>query len=131
MPQRAKTRQGSGVSLKKQILEWWAALPEPTTRAVADLVGCGTAYVRVVIRQRKGTGTSEYDRGYLKRKAEQLGMPVSTARYMEMDAYERRKHNQASWESQKKKLASDPEYHAKRKAYQRQWHQENRAKERL
>jgi hypothetical protein len=131
MSQRAKTRQGSGVSLKKQILEWWAALPEPTTRQVADLVGCGTGYVRVVVRQRKGTGTSDYDREYLKRKAEQLGMPVGTARYMNMDPYERRRHNQMSWASQKKRLAADPKYHAKRKAYQAQWHKDNRSKERL
>jgi hypothetical protein len=73
MAQRAKTRQGSGVSLKKQILEWWAALPEPTTRAVADLVGCGTEYVRVVVRQRRGNGVSDIDRRYDERLIARTG----------------------------------------------------------
>jgi hypothetical protein len=131
MKQRAKSRQVPGESKKDWILRLWGELPEPTTREVSEIVGCRPEYVRVVIRQRKGTGTSEHDRAYLERKAQELGAPVSTVRYQSMSTKERRKHNVACWVSQKKKLAADPQYHAKRKAYQAQWHRDNRSKERL
>jgi hypothetical protein len=81
MSQRAKTRQGSGVSLKKQILEWWAALPEPTTTKVADLCGTSPGYVRVCVRQRKDGGTSAIDKRYLEKFKEEVGAPYSTAWY--------------------------------------------------
>ena len=35
-----------------------------TTRAIADIIGCLPAYVRVVLRQRMGTGESDIDRRY-------------------------------------------------------------------
>jgi hypothetical protein len=35
-----------------------------TTREIADIVGCDTPYVRVVARQRKGTGKSVHDKRY-------------------------------------------------------------------
>jgi hypothetical protein len=131
MKQRAKSRQVPGESKKDWILRLWGELPEPTTRGVSEIVGCRPEYVRVVVRQRAGGGTSEHDRAYLERKAQELGAPVSTVRYQSMSAKERRKHNVACWVSQKKKLAADPQYHAKRKAYQAQWHRDNRSKERL
>lgn len=36
-----------------------------TTREIADIVGCGMSYVRVVARQRKGRSMSEIDIRYL------------------------------------------------------------------
>jgi hypothetical protein len=36
-----------------------------TTTEIAEIVGCGTAYVRTVARQRKGSGRSAHDRRYL------------------------------------------------------------------
>jgi hypothetical protein len=81
MKQRAKSRQVPGESKKDWILRLWGELSNPTTRGVSEIVGCRPEYVRVVVRQRAGGGTSEHDRTYLKRKAKELGMPVSTWRY--------------------------------------------------
>lgn len=102
MAERANVRQGSGISLKTQILEWWAALPEPTTRAVADLVGCRTEYVRVVIRQRKGGGVSAYDKAYISNFKQEYGCAPCVHRY------------RTDPEARRRQLANNQRYRAKK-----------------
>ena len=43
-----------------------------TTREIADIVGCGVPYVRVVARQRKGGSMSKHDKKYRIKKAGSL-----------------------------------------------------------
>ena len=51
----------------ERILEL-AKTGEYTTRQIADVTACGTSYVRVVTRQRKGSKTGAIDaRHYLKK----------------------------------------------------------------
>ena len=51
-----------------RIFDLYKRFPGMTTRQIADAVGCGTSYVRVVTRQRKGKGTSAIDRRYLMKR---------------------------------------------------------------
>jgi hypothetical protein len=120
MSQRAKTRQGSGVSLKKQILEWWAALPEPTTRKVAELCNTSVDYVRVVVRQRGETGVSQYDKAYLDKFRAEHGCHPRSKQYNE-DPVFHAKHNAQSLARYHQRMANEPEYREQRNATRRQW----------
>jgi hypothetical protein len=120
MPQRAKTRQGSGVSLKKQILEWWAALPEPTTRQVADLCNCHMAYVRVVVRQRGENGLSDHDRAYRQRFIAENGVTPERHRYhANPDSRAKMIANNTRW--CRRKAEDDPAWARARARVRRQW----------
>lgn len=54
-----------------------------STREIADLVGCRPEYVRVVARQRKGSGRSDIDRRYLSSDRGQSHEKRRKARIME------------------------------------------------
>lgn len=56
--------QSAAPKIKDRIMAAHRANPDWTTRQIADHVGCRIEYVRVVVRQRKGSGTSDIDRKY-------------------------------------------------------------------
>lgn len=57
-----------------------------TTREIADAVGCAESYVRVVTRQRRGTGVSKNERRYLESA---LGQSMKRKRQPAINAYNR------------------------------------------
>ena len=88
-----------------------------TTREIADVVGCVTAYVRVCLRQRVG-GPSEHDKNYALNKygswkayykaINAITMPKRIAYY-------------------RKRRAEDPEFRLKCREWARAWRQRARA----
>lgn len=120
MSERANVRQGSGESKKDWILRLWGELREPTTREVADIVGCMPEYVRVVVRQRKGTGVSEHDNAYRARFKEKHGMAPEKHRYHKSpESRERMLTTNSEW--RRRRYATDPAYRETRNVYKREW----------
>lgn len=74
-----------------------------TVRQIADVVGCPTSYVRVVLRQRVGGGMSKHDKAHLIKKHGSLKAAYA-AHYQDHREYFR-----AYWA---KRWREDPAYRA-------------------
>jgi hypothetical protein len=92
-----------------------------TTTEIAEIVGCGTAYVRTVARQRKGAGLSEFDRRY---KASPLGRAMQSRA---MKAYRKRIKDEHGVSYETVRLRANPEARARKIAWNRDYYYRKKA----
>ena len=93
---------------------------DKTTTEIAEIVGCSKEYVRVCARQRGTFGRSAIDDRYYDKFVDNHGCAPDTHRYRSDPEYRKRRQQQVN-ARRRERRATDPEFRARERQYQRDW----------
>lgn len=112
-----------GKTTREIAMAVYGLAPDPTRQVIDRKM----AYVRVVLRQRKGQGTSPANTRYLISKGYKKTWQRNKERYHNDPAY-RAKYRSRQRRRYAARVDSDPQYVERRRAYMRSWMKSRRAR---